>query len=326
MENKQTNTPANMGKRILSASLILVGLVLFIFVRQISESTKYVFDILIGFLMILGTFEIENILKKMDRPVYSIWLGIYPSLCFLAILLGTILKISFIGFLLIVVLSMVAIFLITFLYGVISKKTTLKQMYLDGFEGSRINYALQKSLNTILVCIYPTFLLCFLFLINHFEMFTNKEFSADVGLMGILLLFTTTMLADTFAMLSGRLIKSKKINLEKLGPGKSWSGFVGGIIGAVIGSVVLYFILNSVGYSQLFADYNLPFWKFLILGIFCGLVNMMGDIISSFIKRRAGVKDFGNIIPGHGGVMDRINGLVFNVLVVFVFIAVVFMV
>ena len=326
MENlNQTNNPANMGKRIISAIIIVIVLGAFIGLRQISESTIFLFDILIGFLMILGTFEVEGVLRKMDRPVYNAGLGLYPVVCFAVLIISILTNLSYIYFLLLCLAGLVLTFLGLFLFGILAKKTTIKNMYLDGYETSRTRYVFDKSLNTVLGCIYPTFLLCFLFLINHFELFTDVDLSADVGLLGIILLFVTTFFADTCAMLTGRLIKSKKINLEKLGKGKSWSGFVGGIVGAMIGAIIIYFIFNAAGYATFFAEHNVQWWQFLVLGVIFGLVNMTGDIIASYIKRRAEVKDFSDFIPGHGGTMDRINGLVFNCVIVFVFMVLLFL-
>lgn len=326
MENKQTtNTPANMGKRIMSGLVILLVLAGFILVRQISESTVFLFDILVGFLMLIGTFEVEGILRKMNRPAYTVGLGMFPILCFVMLALSVVYNLGYVNFLLMIAGALILVAIICFIVGISSKKCTLQQMYLDNFEGKRLDYVWQKTANTIFGNIYPTFLLCFLFLINHFTDFSNLEYASDIGLLGILLVFTSTMFADTSAMLCGRLIKTKKINLKKLGPGKSWSGLVGGIIGATIGAVVLFFILDNVGYAETFAEYGIQFWQFLVGGIFCGIFNMSGDITASYLKRRAGVKDFSDFIPGHGGIMDRINGLVFNSLFAFLFLVIMFL-
>jgi len=323
--SRNGNTPANLGKRILSAIVILIILTAFILVRQIGDSTIFLFDILVGFFMIVGTFEVDGILKKMDRPTYTVGLGFYPIICFALLILCVLYNIGFVYYLLMNLGALLLIFIIVFLVGISVKKHTMKQMYLDDFEGSRLKYVAYKSANTMLGCIYPTFLLAFIFLINHFIIFSGQTFSADVGLLGIILLFVTTIFADTCAMLSGRLIKSKKINLKKLGPGKSWSGLIGGILGAILGAFVVYMIFANIGYADLFAEYGVYFWTFLVGGLFCGIFNMSGDIMASYLKRRAGVKDFSDFIPGHGGLMDRINGLVVNSVIVFIFLAIVFL-
>ncbi len=322
MEIKQ-NTPANMGKRVLSGAVILILLATFLLVREVAESAKFIFDVFVGFLMITGTFEVENLLKQMDRHAFSLALGIYPLLCFSLLILSVAYNLGLIAFLLLTILALFVLILVFFACSMIAKKQTLKKMNLDNFEGKRTDYCVQKSLNTVIACIYPTFLLCFVFLINHFNAFSGVTTNIDLGLFGLILLFVSTMFSDTFAMLVGRCIKSKKINLKKLGPGKSWSGFVGGIFGAMLGAFLVFIVFQNVGYKEVFAENNLAFWQFLIGGFFCGVVNMCGDIVSSYIKRCAGIKDFSNFIPGHGGVMDRINGLVFNSVFIYVFMSIV---
>ncbi len=325
MENKNINTPANMGKRTLSSLIILVVLLAFFLLRQISETTVFLFDIFIGFLMIIGTFEVENLLRKMDRPTYTIGLGLFPVLCFVLLIISVLYQIGFVYYLLMNLGGLLLTFLLCFIFGISFKKQSLKQMYLDGFEGEYTRYVTHKSANTLLGCIYPTFMLSFLFLINHFSAFSMNAFSADVGFLGLVLLFVTTMFADTCALFFGRLIKSKKISLKKLGPGKSWSGLVGGILGAILGAILVYIIFANMGYASLFAEYGVGFWAFIIGGLFCGIFNMGGDIVSSYLKRRAGVKDFSDFIPGQGGIMDRINGLVFNGMFVFLFLIILFL-
>ena len=315
--SKNVNTPANMTKRIIFGAGILALVVGFFLMRQISQDTIFLFDILIGFLMIASSFEIESLFKKMNRPVFSIAMAIYPIINFVLFLIAIIFKFGVLYLLLLNILVMAVIFLIIYITALLSKKQTLKQMYLSGYEGGRFCFAIQKSANTVLGMLYPTFLLMFAFIINHYGAFAEIT-SFDVGFLGLVTLFATTMTADTMAFLIGRTIKTKKISLETLGPGKTWSGLVGGILGAMIAAIVVYVIFLNCGYREAFASYNIGAWSFVLIGLFCGIFNMAGDILSSYLKRRAGVKDFSNLIPGHGGVMDRINGLVVNAVVVFV--------
>ncbi len=315
--NKNINTPANMTKRIIFGALILVVVVGFILLRQISQNTVFLFDILIGFLMIAGSFEVENLFNKMNRQVFSVTLGIYPVINFAIFIIAILFKFSIIYYLLLNLFVILFIFLLDYVVALLNKKGTLTQMYLCGYEGDRFGFALEKSANTVLGMIYPTFLLMFVFLINHFSAFFNVV-TFDVGFLGVVLLFATTMCADTCAFLIGRTIKSKKISLEKLGPGKTWSGLIGGIIGAMIAAIVVWAIFANCGYGSIFASYKINAFSFILIGLFCGIFNMAGDVLSSFLKRKADIKDFSNLIPGHGGVMDRINGLVVNAVVVFI--------
>ncbi len=315
--NKNINTPANMTKRLICGIGIVALVVGFFLLRQISENTIYLFDVLVGFLMIAGSFEIESLFKKMNRQVFSVALAIYPVINFVMLLIALIFKFGVLYYLLLNILVLLFIFILIYTISILNKKAALKQMYLTNYEGGRLGFALKKSANTVLGMLYPTLLLMFVFMINHFSTFMDI-ITFDVGLLGLVMLFATTMTADTMAFLIGRTIKTKKISIEKLGPGKTWSGLVGGILGAIIAAIVVYVIFFNCGYKASFDLYHLNIWSFIVIGLFCGIFNMAGDVLASYLKRRAGVKDFSNLIPGHGGVMDRINGLVVNAVCVFV--------
>ncbi len=324
MTDKNFN-PANYKPRLISASVILLIVVVSILLRQISEATTYLFDILIGFMMIMGAFEIESLLKNSGKPAYIVGMGVFPIISFIALIVCISYETTFLTYLAVEIGLLVLTFLLLWLIiASFMPEFCAKQMSEDGFIGNKWCYVARRSMNTIIGCIYPTFLLSFVFLINHFASFYPQN-SVDVGLLGLVLLFVTTMAADTSAMLTGRFLKTKKINLEKLGPGKTWGGFFGGILGSIIGALLVFVCFNAnQGYAEAFVQNGINVWIFLVIGLFCGLFNMFGDISASFIKRRAGIKDFGTMIPGHGGIMDRINGLVFNCLIVFIIILSIF--
>lgn len=101
---------------------------------------------------------------------------------------------------------------------------------------------------------------------------------------------------DIFAYFSGRYFGGPKL-APSISPAKTWSGLAGGVVAAgVIGPIVA-------------SQANLPMACFL-LGAPLGLLSQGGDLFESWLKRQAGVKDSGNLIPGHGGVLDRLDGVV----------------
>ena len=104
--------------------------------------------------------------------------------------------------------------------------------------------------------------------------------------------------ADIGGYFGGRIIGGPKV-FEKVSPGKTWAGIIAGWI-----SVFLYY--QILRYFDLFTS---DFFIFVFLGI--ALSSQVGDFIESFMKRNFGVKDTGNIIPGHGGLLDRFDGLIF---------------
>ena len=84
-------------------------------------------------------------------------------------------------------------------------------------------------------------------------------------------------------------------------------------MGGVFAALVMY------GFSVCMGD-NLPIWLFLGLGLAGSVVTQVGDIVASYIKRICGVKDFGKIFPGHGGLLDRMDGIMYNSVALCIFV------
>lgn len=125
------------------------------------------------------------------------------------------------------------------------------------------------------------------------------------GLWWTLLLFVVTWFADIFAYVAGSLFKGPKL-WPRISPNKTWSGFIGGLVAATVGAVVV---------SEL-ANLRLIWPAAALVGFLGGLATMAGDLWESTLKRRFGVKDSGDLIPGHGGLLDRVDGLMFAAIVV----------
>lgn len=123
--------------------------------------------------------------------------------------------------------------------------------------------------------------------------------SPEYGLFAVLWLFAVVWSADTLAYVFGRLIGGPKL-APTISPNKTWAGLCGAIAGGVIASAVMgwYSALPTV-------------WPLLVAGGVLAVLEQLGDLFESAAKRRFGVKDFGRIIPGHGGVLDRVDGLIF---------------
>ena len=119
------------------------------------------------------------------------------------------------------------------------------------------------------------------------------------------LLFAVTWSADIIAYAAGNLFKGPKL-WPRVSPKKTWSGFVGGLFGAM-GAAMAIGYLSTARISLGFAA---------IIGLSGGLATMAGDLWESLLKRRYGVKDSGDLIPGHGGLLDRVDGLLFAILAV----------
>lgn len=114
-----------------------------------------------------------------------------------------------------------------------------------------------------------------------------------------LIAFVIIWLVDMCAYFIGTKYGSRKMSL-RLSPKKTWEGFAAGVAGGVVGGLLLSLLLRPW----------LPgffFYKGIILGLLIGGLTPIGDVFISMLKRIAGVKDSGNLIPGHGGVLDRID-------------------
>jgi phosphatidate cytidylyltransferase len=123
--------------------------------------------------------------------------------------------------------------------------------------------------------------------------------AAPRGLGWALTAILATWIGDSMAYLSGRALGNKKL-ASSVSPGKTVAGAVGGLIGSMITSASL-FVAFGLG----------PWWIGLTVGFSFGVAGQAGDLCESFMKRQAGVKDSGAIIPGHGGILDRIDALLF---------------
>lgn len=119
------------------------------------------------------------------------------------------------------------------------------------------------------------------------------------GLWAILFLFAVVWATDILAYFVGRAVGGPKL-APTISPGKTWSGAIGG---AAAGT------LAGIGVAAIAASPASP-WLIGLAALFLSVLSQMGDLFESGLKRRFGVKDSGWLIPGHGGVMDRVDGLV----------------
>ncbi|WP_285726547.1 phosphatidate cytidylyltransferase [Psychromicrobium xiongbiense] len=141
---------------------------------------------------------------------------------------------------------------------------------------------------------------------------TIMSFHFDWPSQGALRVVTTLLLVvsnDTFGYLVGALF-GKHPMAPKISPKKSWEGFAGSVIGAmVIGVLAALFLLHQ------------PFWVGLVLAVGLVAASTAGDLAESMVKRELGVKDMSSILPGHGGVMDRLDSMSFAAPVAFLLFA-----
>ena len=139
------------------------------------------------------------------------------------------------------------------------------------------------------------------------QMLSSPVGDLSYGCALIWIMFLGTWSSDTFAYFTGSLLGSHKL-CPNISPNKTIEGFVGGIIGTM---------LSVTGLGMLF---SFPLLPMVALGFCIALVATLGDLVESVMKRATGIKDSGSLIPGHGGVLDRFDSVMFTVPFVYYFV------
>ncbi|MGO3182271.1 MAG: phosphatidate cytidylyltransferase [Aequorivita sp.] len=124
---------------------------------------------------------------------------------------------------------------------------------------------------------------------------------------------------DTFAYLIGKNFGKHKL-LERISPKKTIEGFVGGMLGALVAGFVIFKVLET--YRPMDAI-EYPLWTWIVMAIIVSIFGTIGDLIQSKFKRQAGVKDSGIIMPGHGGLYDRLDSIIYASPFVYAFLLIV---
>ena len=154
---------------------------------------------------------------------------------------------------------------------------------------------------TLFGAVYASAPLAFLIAIRHGG---NSAGAPTSYFLLTLLPLVLTWICDTAAYGVGTTLGGPRL-APVLSPRKTWSGAVGGLAGAVGGAVALgLLVLNPSGW-------RFGFWQLLGVGLVVGVIGQAGDVAESLLKREAGVKDSSTLIPGHGGVLDRLDSLYF---------------
>lgn len=111
----------------------------------------------------------------------------------------------------------------------------------------------------------------------------------------VLLVLVLVWIADSAAYFVGRAWGRRKL-APSISPGKTWEGVAGGLIGAALYAIILAFFTDRGAWLAL-----------VVTALLLGMVSIVGDLFESAVKRQAGVKDSGSLLPGHGGILDRID-------------------
>lgn len=142
--------------------------------------------------------------------------------------------------------------------------------------------------------------------------------------LALIFTFFIASVNDVFALLIGVRFGKHKLSPE-ISPKKSIEGSIAGLISSVIFAMLVPFVAQKLAFyfpalqAELEISAYPPLWSFGILGLIAGILSQVGDLVASLIKRHCGIKDFGKIFPGHGGMMDRFDGILFCGVACYVF-------
>jgi len=157
------------------------------------------------------------------------------------------------------------------------------------FFGAKLAYTQEHIKKKLLIpFLYPVSGFLFMFMLYR-----------DFGINWMLWLLVIVAVTDTGAFFVGKSVG--KTQFSPTSPNKTLEGVIGGILFATVAGTVMGYFMDLV-----------PFIVALIVSILTAIASVFGDLFESYIKREAGVKDSGNILPGHGGVLDRLDGYLFG--------------
>lgn len=163
-------------------------------------------------------------------------------------------------------------------------------------EGAMLDWSL-----TMAIALYVGWPMSFLLLLRGFQVGLSD------GLWWLLVVFGGVWGFDTGAFFAGHFFGRHKL-APQISPGKTWEGVFGGLIFSI--AAALLFITLPMG---------IPWYLTVPFGVVLGVAAVLGDLAESLIKRQTHVKDSGQLMPGHGGMLDRLDSILFAVLVVYVF-------
>lgn len=245
---------------------------------------RFSFLAVFGVILAFGLFEFYRMVEKDTSHAISKIFNI---------LMGVIIFISVFLYLEGINTSLLPVFILTYLLILIASAIFLRRY--DVLHG--IIYSVFGQ-------IYITMPLSLLMFISYSPFVVENEYSW----VPVLALFVFLWVNDTAAYFIGSLIGRHKL-IEHISPKKSIEGFIAGI---------LFTMLASLIFTRLYPDFPTAFW--MGLAVVVALFGTLGDLFESLIKRTCSVKDAGDLIPGHGGILDRIDSLLVAVPAVFLYL------
>lgn len=296
-----------MGKRILVAIPIVIVVALAVFLQG------WVLAAFVAALACMCQYEIVRAMDSNGKPVVKTMSFIFTGILALLFLLTYQQNFEYYSFTWLTPTVVIALFVIlimaTFIVAMFSKKHTIESVS-----------------NTIFTFVYPQmfFILFYFLILNVPAQQTGAEWFPGVMLTDryirtlilLLMVFLPAMFSDTVAYFIGKAFGKTKL-CPSISPKKTVAGCVAGIVGGVIAAVMIWLIFDNMVYIAGHYIELQPFINYAVSGAVLAIISQFGDLSASFIKRSLNIKDFGKILPGHGGIVDRMDSVLFCIPVVF---------
>ena len=302
----------NFNKRLITSFCLVAAITaIFLFRAFLVDFGIYLFDAAVLVAAAIATWEICNAkqLNRRGANTYIVWI-IYALIYFFYIIGKVILTPPLPWWLqLVVSLIIIGIFCLFIGLSNMMDKKMAKECSLQKKNFNREAWG--GVLDLLQMIVYPGVLFACAVILNHMT-------EHHIGMLGLLLVACTSCLSDTLAYCVGLVLGRGTAKMApKTSPNKTWVGFIGGIFGGILGALIVVWIISadSVASEYLiekFGDAVMVQLSFAVIGLISAFATAMGDLYASHIKRKAEIKDFSQILPGHGGVLDRFDGIIFN--------------
>ena len=273
--NKKERTIFTRKNDRFISSLVIIAL-LVVFLISFMANIRIIYTVVVALISAMATYELIHVAGGKSKLI----IGIAG-----AVSAFTVFAVSY----------KIAVPAVGVLYGFY----TMLMLAISVFDNKNIRY--MDAVMAVFASIFiPNAFSCIIRLndINDF----NPNFKHYEGVFMVGMCFVCSWLTDTFAYIVGSKLGKHKM-CPVISPKKSVEGAIGGIVFTLIAFVVFGIIVRH------YFSVQVPIYQFCILGIVLPIVSQIGDLIASCVKRQYGIKDFGKVFPGHGGVLDRFDSV-----------------
>ncbi|MEG1441166.1 MAG: phosphatidate cytidylyltransferase [Oscillospiraceae bacterium] len=177
-----------------------------------------------------------------------------------------------------------------------------------------IMLASHKSITLTHIALLLMGLLYIPYFLSHITYIRELEF----GNFYIWLVFIGAFMTDSCAFFAGKALGKHKL-CPNISPKKTIEGAIGGVLGCGLSFMLFGLIVNTF-FSQFLNGMHIGYVRLFVLGLLIAAVSQIGDLVASLIKRQFNIKDFGNILPGHGGILDRCDSIIMVAPAIFLFL------